>query len=202
MTTPTIPSTQRIDSHLLLVEDDILILRTMARGLRDAGYRVSEAESADEAIQICAAERPDLALLDIRLPGMSGLELSKWLAARDIYFVFLTAYDNQEFVSEAHQSGALGYLIKPMDVPRILPTLETALARSRDLHRLKKSEEKLVSALTNCREISTAVGVLVERRGVSVKQAFDSLRFDARNQQRRVKEVALELLSSPSLRKE
>jgi two-component system, response regulator PdtaR len=130
MTTPAILSNLNKDSHLLLVEDDILILRTLARGLRDAGYRVSEAESANEAMQICAAERPDLALLDIRLPGMSGLELAKWLVVRDIYFVFLTAYDNQEFVSEAQQSGALGYLIKPMDVPRILPTIETALARS------------------------------------------------------------------------
>ena len=69
--------------HLMLVEDDLLILRTLARGLREAGYRISEAESAEEAMQVCSKTQPDLAVLDIRMRGLSGLELGRWLAERD-----------------------------------------------------------------------------------------------------------------------
>ncbi|HRH80053.1 MAG TPA: response regulator [Thiobacillaceae bacterium] len=180
--------------HILLVEDDVLILRTLARGLREAGYRISEAESAEEAMQVCALDRPDLAVLDIRMPGLSGLELGRGLVERDIGFLFLTAYDNQEFIQEAQQAGALGYLVKPLDVPRLIPSIETALARARDLRQLRENEEKLLGALENSREISTAVGVLMQRDGVSAEQAFETLRGLARNQRKKITEIAREVL--------
>lgn len=182
-------------AHLLLVEDDLLILHTLARGLREVGYRVSEAESADEAMSLCAHIRPDLAVLDVRMRGLSGLELGRWLAERDLAFMFLTAYDDETFVREANEAGALGYLVKPLDVPRIVPALENALARARDLAGLRESEEKLVAALQNSREISTAVGLLMERHGLSAEQAFDRLRNEARGKRRKVLEVAREMLA-------
>lgn len=182
-------------AHLLLVEDDLLILRTMARGLRAAGYRVSEAESTEDAMQICTETRPDLAVLDIRMRGMSGLELGRWLADHDISFMFLSAYDDETFVREAQQAGALGYLVKPVDVPRIIPSLETALARARDMAGLRESEEKLVAALQNSREISTVIGLTMERNGLSAEQAFEMLRGQARSERRKVLEVAREILA-------
>ena len=181
-------------AKLLLVEDDLLILRTLARGLRAAGYDVSEAESAEEAMRTCAETHPDLAVLDIRMRGLSGLELGRWLAEREIPFLFLSAYDDEAFVREAQQAGALGYLIKPLDVPRIVPSLETALARARDLAKLREGEEKLVSALQNSREISTAIGLLMERHDQSAEQAFEMLRGMARSQREKVLEVARGLL--------
>jgi two-component system, response regulator PdtaR len=181
--------------HLMLVEDDLLILSTFARGLRAAGYRVSEAESAEEAMQVCEKTRPDLAVLDIRMRGLSGLELGRWLAEHEISFLFLTAYDDEAFVREARQTGALGYLVKPLDVPRIIPSLETALARARDLIELRENEEKLVGALQNSREISTTVGLLMERHGQSAEQAFEMLREQARHQRKKVLEVARALLA-------
>ena len=103
-------------THLLLVDDDLLILRTMARGLREAGYRLSEAESAEEAMQICAETRPDLAVLDIRMRGLSGLELGQWLARRDISFLFLTAYDDPAFVRETPEGRPIP-LVDPAGAP-------------------------------------------------------------------------------------
>lgn len=182
-------------SHLLLVEDDLLILHTLAHGLREANYRVSEAESAEDAMTLCARIRPDLAVLDVRMRGLSGLELGRWLAEREIAFLFLTAYDDETFVREAMQVGALGYLVKPLDVPRIIPSLETALARARDLAGMRESEEKLVTALQNSREISTAVGLLMERHDLSAEQAFERLRGQARNERKKVLEVARGLLA-------
>ncbi len=185
-------------AHLLLVEDDLLILSTLARGLREAGYRVGEAESAEDAMRLCAEIRPDLAVLDVRMRGLSGLELGRWLAERDISFMFLTAYDDEDFVREARQAGALGYLVKPLDVPRIIPSLETALARARDLAGMRESEERLVVALQNSREISTAIGRLMERHGLSAEQAFERLRGEARASRRKVLEVAREMLADRS----
>lgn len=184
-----------MQTQLLLVEDDMLILRTMARGLRDAGYRVSEAESGEEAMQVCTELRPDLAILDINMRGISGLELSRWLAQRDIPFMFLSAYDDADFVRQAEQTGALGYLVKPMDVPRIIPSLKTALARARDLAGLRESEEKLVAALKNSREISTAIGLLMERHEISAEQSFERLREQARSQRKKVLDVARYLIA-------
>lgn len=182
-------------AHILLLEDDLVNLRTMARGLRHAGYLVTEAESAEEALASCAKCRPDLAVLDIRMPGQSGLELGRCLTEHHIPFMFLTAYDDEAFVREAQELGALGYLVKPLDVPRVIPSLATALARARDMQGLRESEEKLVSALQHSREISTAVGLLMERYNQSAEEAFSMLRDQARFQRMKVLEVAKALLA-------
>jgi len=186
-------------AHLLLVEDDLLILRTLAHGLRNAGYRISEAESGEEAIALCAHMRPDLAVLDIRMRGLSGLELGRWLTERDMPFLLLTAYDDESFVQEARQAKALGYLVKPIDVPRIIPALETALARARDLAGLRESEERLVAAMKNSHEISTAVGLIMERHGKNAEDAFEMLRGHARDRRMKVVDVARALLSRNTL---
>lgn len=184
-----------MQTQLLLVEDDILILHMMARGLRDAGYQVTEAESGEEAMQFCSELRPDLAILDINLRGISGLELARGLAQRDIPFLFLSAYDDADFVRQAEEAGALGYLVKPLDVPRMLPSLKTALARARDLAVLRESEEKLVAALQKSREISTAIGLLMERHEISAEQAFERLREQARSERKKVLDLARSLIA-------
>lgn len=180
--------------HLLLVEDDLLILGTMARGLREAGFEVSASESAEEALEVCQRTPPHLAVLDIRLPGLSGLELAEQLARSGIPFVFLTAHDDEDFVFQAKEAGALGYMLKPIEVPRMIPTLKTALARARDLAGLHENAHRLVAALNDSRDTSTAIGVLMEQLGVSEKQAFDVLRQDARSRQKKMIEVAREVL--------
>jgi len=183
-----------IQDHLLLVEDDLLILGTMARGLREAGFDVTESESAEEALELCQHTPPHLAVLDIRLPGRSGLELAEELAARGIPFVFLTAHDDEDFVFRAKEAGALGYMLKPIEVPRMIPMLKTALARARDLAGLREDTHRLVAALNDSRDISKAIGILMEQLGVSEKQAFDALRQDARGQQKKMIEMAREVL--------
>lgn len=181
-------------ARLLLVEDEPLIRVTLALGLQAAGYVVEEADSAEEAMPISLGNRPDLALLDIRMRGLSGIELGRWLEQRGIPFLFLTAYDDEALVMEAMAAGALGYLVKPIDVPRIIPSIETALARANDISRLRESEEKLVSALQNSREISMVIGLLMERHELTAEAAFDLLRCEARMQRRKVLELAKAVL--------
>ncbi len=182
-------------NHLLLVEDDLLILSTMARGLRGAGFEVTEVESAEAAVEACLRIRPDLAVLDVRLPGRSGLELARDMAEDGIPFVFLTAHDDDAFVHEAESAGALGYMVKPLDVQRMIPSLKTALARARDLTSLRENEEKLVTALKNSREISTAVGMLMVKLKVTETFAFEILRSESRNHRKKLVDVASDIVN-------
>lgn len=183
---------------ILLVEDDLLILHTLAKGLHDAGYRILEADSGESAIQLCSEEsRPDLALLDMRLPGMSGIDFARWLKRTlDVPFLFLSAYGDQEIVTEAVELGALGYLVKPLDVPQILPSLAAALRRAQEIQRLRQTEIDLCSTLKTSRAISMAIGLLMERLGVGADETFEALRAYCRSNRKKMDEVANQIIAN------
>ncbi|AKH22096.1 ANTAR domain-containing response regulator [Sedimenticola thiotaurini] len=181
---------------LLLVDDDALVLATFGRGLRDAGYQVLVAASGDEALELVSAECPDLAILDIRMPGISGIELSRQFNQLKIPVVHLSAYDDQETLQAALEQGALGYLIKPIDVAKAVPTIETALIRAAELWRLQESEGRLNQALDTANVVNFAVGIISERHRIDRRSAFDMMRNQARSERRKVKEIAREILEA------
>src|SRR3989338_11581859 len=148
-----------LERKILLVDDDRLVLSTLSSGLSRAGYSVNTAESADDAEAFLASgERPDLAILDVNMPGRSGLELAERLHSFDhIPFMLLTAYSDREIVDRASACGALGYLVKPVDTPQLLPAIKAALARAEDIQSLQATGRQLQEALDNEREISIAI---------------------------------------------
>jgi len=183
------------NKKILIVDDDRLVLAAFERGLHNAGYAVSTAESGPQALQACAAAPPDLVLIDIRMPEMSGLEVAQRLYREtDVPFVFLSAYDDIETLKQAAQHGALGYLVKPADMPQVIAVIEAALARAEDIRRLKKAEADLGTALAGDREVSAAVGILMERYRLGEKEAFEALRARARAERRKLNELAGEIL--------
>ena len=185
---------------IVLADDDRLILSTLGHGLRNEGYEVFEAEDGDAAVALCKEKRPALALLDLRMPGMSGLEAARRLRAEtDVPFLFLSAYGDSEAVQQATEEGALGYLVKPIDLPQIIPAIEAALARAADIRDLKESEYHLNRALAQGRQTSVAVGVIMERHRLTERQAFDLLRNRARAQRRKVVDIAQELVDAVNL---
>ena len=176
---------------LLLVDDDSLVLATISRGLESAGYVVRTAQSVSEANDILAMYRPDLALLDIRMGAQGGFDLARIL--RDKYaipFVFLSAYDDPETVEEATELGAVGFLVKPVDIPQITPTIEAALKRGSDLARLRSTGRQLEQALDQQRGVSVAIGILMERHRWSRVEAELRLRETARSQRRKMVDLA------------
>jgi response regulator NasT len=192
MATRTEKAAQR---HILVVDDDRLVLAALVEGLRTAGYRVTSVASGEDALGI--TDTPDLALLDVRMPGMGGIELGRKLRERGgVPFLFLSAYGDQEIVKQAAEEGALGYLVKPLDIQQIVPSIEAALARGSDIRKLRDSEAQLTTALAGSREISMAVGLLMMRDRLDREQAFDLLRSHARSQRRAVTEIAKDLLKS------
>lgn len=176
---------------ILLVEDDRLVLHTLARGLRDAGYRILEADSGEAAMQAMSDHHPDLALLDMRLTGMSGIDCARWLKTTlDIPFLFLSAYGDAETVAAAAELGALGYLVKPLDVPQILPAIHTALQRAQEIKKLHQAELDLSTALNTSRSISMAIGLLMQRFGTGADETFEALRTYCRSNRKRMIDVA------------
>ena len=183
--------------HILVVDDDRLVLAALSEGLRAAGYRVTAAASGGDALGIAERDPPDLALLDVRMPGMDGIELGRKLRGQGrVPFLYLSAYGDKDIVRQATEEGALGYLVKPLDIQQIVPSIEAALARGTDLRKLRESDAQLNTALSGSREVSMAVGLLMMRDRINRKQAFDLLRANARSQRRAVEEVAKELLAS------
>ena len=182
--------------HVLVVDDDRLVLAALAEGLRSAGYRVTGAATAEDALAAAARETPDLALLDVRMPGMNGIELGGRLREAGVPFLSLSAYGDRDAVENALGEGALGYLVKPLDIQQIVPSIEAALSRARDLRKLRETEAQLNAALSGTRDISMAVGLLMMRDRINREDAFELLRANARAQRRTVAEIAKELLSS------
>jgi AmiR/NasT family two-component response regulator len=196
MTAPALHKDKQAQRHLLVVDDDRLVLAALAEGLRGAGYRVTGAASAEDALTVAARDAPDVALLDVRMPGMSGIELGGRLREAGVPFLYLSAYGDREAVENALEKGALGYLVKPLDIQQIIPSIEAALVRARDLRKLRETEAQLSAALSGTREISMAVGLLMMRDRLNREEAFELLRTNARAQRRTVVEIAKELLGS------
>ena len=169
---------------ILIADDDRVVLLTLSEGLREAGFEVIEARDGLQALTLCQDEAPELALLDIRMPGLDGLDLARRLRDEtSVPFLFLSAYSDEDFVQRAVEIGALGYLIKPLSMGMILPTIRTALARARDISGLE-------GALASNRTIATAVGMLMRSEGLDQAAAFEHLRQQARTQRRKLEDLA------------
>lgn len=187
-------------ARVLAVDDDRVMLDALVRSLHRAGYEVLEATSGEQALQIAIAERPDLAILDMRMPGMSGLDLARALREQaPVPILFASVHGDEAIVRSAAELGALGYLVKPIDPAQIAPAVEAALARARDIRRLEETEAQLTLALAKSRETSIVVGILIERYRVDRQVAFEMLREHARAQRRKVADVAEELLRAAEL---
>ena len=182
--------------HLLLVDDDRLILATLSSGLQDMGYQVSTAESVDDAEALLTSGlRPDLAIVDVRMPGRGGLELAERLRNLEhIPFLVLSAFSDTQNVERASGFGALGYLVKPMDVEQIQPTIEAALQRAQEIDSLRQERAHLQTALNGDRSINVATGITMMQYRLPRDAAFELLRSAARSQRRKLAELAQETI--------
>jgi len=180
---------------ILLVDDDGLVLSTFGKGLKDNGYAVVLADNGQEAVDIVSQDKSiDLAILDMRMPGLSGAETAKLLTPLGVPVVFLSAYGEEESLNQAISEGALAYMVKPIDVEKAIPTIETALQSASDIKALYETEKRLQGALETGNQVNVVVGILMEQHKINRQSAFELIRKKARTEQRKVKDVADEML--------
>lgn len=186
-----------IKKRILIADDDRVIVATIAEGLEQADYEVIQAKSGKQAIELSGAKSPDLAILDIRMPDVDGIQVAQYLRENtNVPFIFLSAYDDDEIVRQAIEQGALGYLVKPIDVPQIIPTIEAALKRAEEFSKLTLDKHNLNEALSQGRSISIAIGLIMERYQLSEQQAFHMLRQYARSNRCKLDDLAKDLIYS------
>lgn len=183
--------------HLLFVDDDRLVLATLSKGLKEAGYRIHAAESAAAALALCSTTVFDLAILDICMPEVNGFELaSKLRDEHGLAAMFLSANGDRAQVEQAVAEGAVGFLIKPAGIGNLIPEIECALARVRDLKALTRLKAQLETALSSGRAISVAIGLTMERHRLSEQQAFMKLREEARSRREMLEAYCAKLIAS------
>jgi response regulator NasT len=188
---------------ILVVDDDRLVLATVVHGLEQAGFRVIDADNGDDAILLAREHRPELALLDIRMEGKSGFDVAQTL--RDAYgipFMFLSAFADEATLAQVQALGALDYLIKPLDVGQIVPSVESAFARLRATDAQPPTPapastapaEPTAAVLTN--PVPLAVGVLMHRHSLSRNDAWRRLQRLATEQKLSLQAQAERLLGA------
>jgi len=194
MPNTAIPNSKR---YILIVDDDLLLLEFLGEVLRHAGYETAQASSAEQALELIGQREPDLALLDIHMPGMSGLDLAKQLHSQtSVPFMFLSGRGDSDAGKQAASFGAVGFVVKPVDEKHLMPAFEAGLARADEIRQLRRTELNLNAALAAGRETSLAVGLLMGKFQTDRNTAFEVLRDHARSSRRKVNEIADQLLTA------
>ncbi len=163
---------------MLIAEDETLIRLDLRQLLEAAGFEVcAEARNGLEAVQLAQSEEPDIAILDVKMPELDGIEAARRiLDQRSIPIVMLTAYSQEELVSRAVEAGVFGYLVKPFRDEDLIPALSTARARHDELNELREDARSLNEALEARKIVERAKGLLMDREGLTESEAFARLR--------------------------
>ena len=184
--------------RILIAEDETIIRLDLRNLLEDAGHEVcAEARDGAEAVALARQHGPDLAILDVKMPQLDGIEAARTiLEERPIPIVMLTAYGQDELVSRAVEAGVFGYLVKPFREADLLPAIATARARHEELSQLREEADSLAEALAARKAIERAKGVLMKRDGLSEDEAFTRLRKASQLSGKPLKVVAEALIAT------
>jgi two-component system, response regulator PdtaR len=184
--------------RVLVAEDETIIRLDLRDLLERSGFEVcAEARDGEEAVALARSERPDVAIMDVKMPKLDGIEAARRiLEERPIPIVMLTAYGQEELVSRAVEAGVFGYLVKPFREQDLLPAIHTARARHEELAALREEAESLAEALAARKAIERAKGLLMEKEGLSEQDAFARLRRASQLSGRPLKVVAEALIAT------
>ena len=201
---------QNLKGKILVVDDDRLVLATLAHGLAQAGHEVIDADNGDDAILLAHEHRPDLALLDIRMQGKSGFDVAAYLREHcHVPFMFLSAFSDEQTVAQVKALGAVAYLVKPLDIGQILPAVQTALANLQEA-RAQAAAVVLAPAPTpaaaavpavviraaQAPETLIAIGIFMQRFSLHRAAALERLQRLAATDRRTLEEQALRVLEA------
>ena len=180
-----------ISLRILLAEDESIIRMGLRRILEDAGHQVVAAPDGRTAVKLARQTGPDLAVLDIKMPGLDGLEVARQIyARRPLPIVLLTAYGDQELVERAAALPIMAYLIKPVEERELLATLEVVTARFAEQQHLVQQANDLEERLEARKVVERAKGVLMQRQALTEREAYLRIQRQAREERRSMRQVA------------
>jgi two-component system, response regulator PdtaR len=178
--------------RVVIAEDEAIIRMDLRETLEEEGYEVvGETGRGDQAVELVRALHPDLAILDIKMPGMDGVEAARIINGEKICGVLmLTAFSQREVVEEARDAGALAFLVKPFQKSDLIPAIEVAMGRFRELRTLTGEIDALAEQLEARKFIERAKGVLMDECAMTENDAFSFIQRTAMSERTRMRDVA------------
>jgi two-component system, response regulator PdtaR len=187
--TPEPAGTRR---RVVIAEDEALIRLDLAEMLAEEGYDVvGQAEDGEKAVELVLEHRPDLVILDIKMPRLDGIAAAERIAGQRIApVVILTAFSQRDLVERARDAGAMAYLVKPFDQSDLVPAIEMAVSRFTELRQLESEVDDLTERLETRKLVDRAKGVLQQRLGLSEPDSFRWIQKTAMDLRLSMRQVA------------
>jgi AmiR/NasT family two-component response regulator len=179
-------------TRILIADDESLILMDLREMLTNLGYLVvGEANDGRSAVNMARELRPDLVIMDVKMPDMDGIEAAQVLTAEKVAPVLLlTAYSQQDLIERAKEAGVVGYLVKPFRESNLAPAVEITLSRFQEFQTVQKEAEDLKEALEARKVVDRAKGILMDTQGLTEQDAFRRIQKMSMNTRRPMKEIA------------
>ena len=178
------PNTEQVAPRIIVAEDEAIIRMDLVEMLREAGYNViGEAANGREAISLARHLKPDLAILDVKMPEIDGISAAEVIVSEKLAAVLmLTAFSQRELVERARDAGALAYLVKPFSISDLTPAIEMALGRYAQIQALEAEVGELGERLEARKLVDRAKGVLMANLGITEPEAFKWIQKAAMDQ--------------------
>ena len=177
-------NTEQVAPRVIVAEDEAIIRMDLIEMLREAGYNViGEAANGREAISLARHLKPDLAILDVKMPEIDGISAAELIVSEKLAAVLmLTAFSQRELVERARDAGAMAYLVKPFSISDLTPAIEMALGRYAQIQALEAEVGELGERLEARKLVDRAKGVLMANLGITEPEAFKWIQKAAMDQ--------------------
>ena len=183
-------------TRVVIAEDEAIIRLDLKETLQEEGYEVvGETGRGDEAVQLVKDLEPELAILDVKMPGMDGLEAASQITAqKQAAVLILTAFSQRDLIERARDAGALAYLVKPFQKNELIPAVEVALGRFQEMKALQDENLSLAEQLETRKLVDRAKGRLMDHHDLSEGEAFRFLQKTAMDTRSRLQDVAQDVI--------
>ena len=184
-------------TRVVIAEDEAIIRLDLSETLQEEGYDVvAETGRGDEAVRLVREHQPDIAILDIKMPGLDGLAAAREIAGeRRAAVLILTAFSQRDLIEQARDAGALAYLVKPFEKNELIPAVEVALGRFKEMKALAAQTASLEEQLETRKVVDRAKGLLMDGHGLSESDAFSWIQKRAMQDRRTMRAVADEVIA-------
>ena len=186
-----------MSTRVVIAEDEAIIRLDLKETLQEEGYDVvGETGRGDEAVELVRELAPDLAILDIKMPGLDGLQAAREITSeRKAAVLILTAFSQRDLIEQARDAGALAYLVKPFQKSELIPAVEVALGRFREMQALFDQNSSLEDQLETRKVVDRAKGLLMDDHGYSEGDAFSWIQKRAMQDRRTMRAVADDVIA-------
>jgi len=190
-------TSEKKTTRIVIAEDEAIIRLDLRETLEEEGYEVvADTGRGDTAIELVRQYQPDVAIFDVKMPGLDGLEAARVVSAEKICpVVMLTAFSQREVIEQARDAGALAYLVKPFQKTDLVPAIELAIGRFLEMKTLSGERDALDEQLELRKLLDRAKGLLIDQHSLTEQAAFDFIQKMAMSKRMRMRDVAAAVLS-------